>query len=642
MTLIRSAIVAAAALAWTTPALAQRAQESAVAAATDGFGATVGNERVGVYTTSNVRGFSPITAGNRRLEGLYFDLGGNGLSNRLVARSTVRVGLPALVYPFPAPSGIVDYGLRTPTGDAVLSIVAAVPVYGGYQLEIDGRTPLGNGVALAGGLGLASNTYADGRSTEARSLAVIPSLQLGPATVTAFAGLSYTGGDVPAIMVTSGPFTPPIVDPGDFLGQPWIDNKQVSETVGLLASTSVTTGLDLRVVAIQSNSTRERTYTNLFTGVQPDGSAQEIVVSDPRLPARWTSGEAQLSWRLTDGASTHRFIAALKARDKRLEAGGSASVNLGRATIGLLTERPEPVFRYSAPSVNEVTQTSAGLAYIGHLEGGWDLNLGVQRTAYRTRFTTPARVDEKTASPWLYNVTAAWAPTVGLGFYGGVSRGLEESAPAPSSAANRDNAIPASETRQIDAGVRVVLGELRLVVGAFQLERPYYSVGEGNIYEPLGDIRNRGVEISLAGAVTPRLSLIAGLVLSDPRVIGESVDSGRAGPRPVGSSIRLARIDAEYRLPMNALSVTAAVQYSGPVIASTRSFESLGDRQLEIADSAILDLGLRHRLTVDGTPVSLRAQILNVFDTRRLGVASGNAFTTSDTRRFTLQITADF
>ena len=92
-----------------SPAYAQRTQENVITAASDAFGTSIGNETIGLYRESNVRGFSPITAGNRRIEGLYFDLGGNGLTPRWTSRSVVRVGLPSLNYPFPAPSGIVDY-----------------------------------------------------------------------------------------------------------------------------------------------------------------------------------------------------------------------------------------------------------------------------------------------------------------------------------------------------------------------------------------------------------------------------------------------------------------------------------------------------------------------------------------------------
>jgi iron complex outermembrane receptor protein len=370
-----------------SPALAQRSQENALASAVDGFGTTVGNERVGVYTTSSVRGFSPITAGNRRIEGLYFDLGGNGLTNRLIARSTIRVGLPALTYPFPAPSGIVDYDLRRPAGDAVLSAVASVPPYGGFTFEVDGHATLAHGFAIGGGIGAASNIYVDGRRAEARSIAVLPELQLGRGDVLGFIGVSQTGGSVPPIMITNGPVLPPLIDTHRFKSQRWIDNEQLSYTYGALAAAPLLNGLKLRLGAFESRSTRRRTFTDLFTDIQPDGSAIERVVSDPRLPARWTSGEARLIWERNLGSLRSEVVFSLRGRDKRLESGGSDTAVLGPARLGVLTPFPEPAFSYRAPTINHVRQGSIGVDWIGHIAGGIDFNIGAQRADYQSTFT---------------------------------------------------------------------------------------------------------------------------------------------------------------------------------------------------------------------------------------------------------------
>src|SRR5688572_27389819 len=90
---------------------AQRAGDNAVRAADDAFGTSIGNESIGLYSTSQVRGFSPVSAGNVRIEGLFMDRQG-GISQRLVTGSSIRVGLSAQGYAFPAPTGIVDYRLR--------------------------------------------------------------------------------------------------------------------------------------------------------------------------------------------------------------------------------------------------------------------------------------------------------------------------------------------------------------------------------------------------------------------------------------------------------------------------------------------------------------------------------------------------
>jgi iron complex outermembrane receptor protein len=626
-----------------TPAVAQRAAENAVASATDGFGVTVGAERVGVYSTSSVRGFSPITAGNRRIEGLYFDLGGNGLTNRLYNRATVRVGLPALAYPFPAPSGIVDYELRKAGPEAVLSVVAGRPAYGGYTLELDGHAPLAGGrLAVAAGLGLAENTYVDGRDTRARSAAITPTLRLDHSQWTAFLGYAQTAGDVPPILITTGARLPPAFDSGRFYSQPWIDNDQRSRTYGLTGRVEVAEDLTLRLGAFESRSVRRRTYSDLFLNVQADRTAQEVVVSDPRLPARWTSGEARLSWDFEAGGFAQTLHASLRGRDKRLESGGSGQAALGLVRLGALTPVGEPAFTYATPTVNQVRQVTAGLAYIGRWEG-LEMNLGLQKTDYRSRLDRAGRSDRTDASPWLYNATLAYAATDWLGLYGGVTRGLEESAGAPASAANRDDAVPASRTRQYDAGARLVLGQLRLVGGIFQLERPYYSVGAGNLYRPLGEVRNRGVELSLAGPITERLSVVAGLVQMDPRVTGEAFEAGRVGRRPVGATTRSARLDMEYRAPIaEGLSFSLGVQHSGAVVASTGTYADLGGRQLEVAPATTVDIGARYRFEAVGTPMTARVQLLNLFDVRRPTVSSSNAFILPDTRRLTFQLAADF
>ena len=83
-----------------TPALAQRANENAVTSADDAFGTSVGNESIGLYSTDEVRGFSPAAAGNIRIDGLY--LGGIVIGNpRLQAGTTVRVGLSAHAHKHP-------------------------------------------------------------------------------------------------------------------------------------------------------------------------------------------------------------------------------------------------------------------------------------------------------------------------------------------------------------------------------------------------------------------------------------------------------------------------------------------------------------------------------------------------------------
>jgi hypothetical protein len=160
-------------LAFPDSAQAQRANVDVVAAAGDAFGTTIGNEIVGVYNTDLLRGFSPITAGNIRINGLYFDQAGE-LNDRLLDGSTIRVGLTAQTYPFPAPTGIVDYRLRMPGSKRVVSTVAGLSDFFGPYAEMEMKLPVtGDKLGLAAGIGLADEEHADGSNAQIRTAALL-------------------------------------------------------------------------------------------------------------------------------------------------------------------------------------------------------------------------------------------------------------------------------------------------------------------------------------------------------------------------------------------------------------------------------------------------------------------------------------
>src|SRR5690348_9929374 len=125
----------------TGPALAQRANESAASAAEDAFGTSVGNERVGLYNPDSARGFSPVTAGNLRIDGLYIDRPGD-FSQRLMSGSNIRVGLTAQGYPFAAPTGIADYSIRRAGSDAALNASVEFGPSMGGRATFDAQLPL--------------------------------------------------------------------------------------------------------------------------------------------------------------------------------------------------------------------------------------------------------------------------------------------------------------------------------------------------------------------------------------------------------------------------------------------------------------------------------------------------------------------
>src|ERR1700686_5058416 len=65
--------IALMALSPLTAVYAQHASDDPLATANDAFGLTLGLESIGLYGPGGVRGFNPQSAGNVRIDGLYFD-----------------------------------------------------------------------------------------------------------------------------------------------------------------------------------------------------------------------------------------------------------------------------------------------------------------------------------------------------------------------------------------------------------------------------------------------------------------------------------------------------------------------------------------------------------------------------------------
>src|SRR5579863_7088422 len=118
-------------------AMAQHASDNPVVSAEDAFGLSIGLESTGLYNPGGIRGFNPQTAGNARIDGLYFDQQA-GLTERVIEGSAIRVGISEIGYAFPAPTGIVDYDLRHATdGKPTATIIAESGPFDDEGISID-------------------------------------------------------------------------------------------------------------------------------------------------------------------------------------------------------------------------------------------------------------------------------------------------------------------------------------------------------------------------------------------------------------------------------------------------------------------------------------------------------------------------
>lgn len=619
-------------------ALAQRVNDNAVAGAEDAFGVSIGNERVGLYSSTEVRGFSPITAGNIRLEGLYIDRPA-AFTDRLVAGNVVRVGLAAQNYLFPAPTGVVDYRVR-PTGDRpLLSVMGGYGPMGGGRLELDGQAPLAPRLGLVAGAAVFRDEYASGSDADLASYAV--ALRWRPRenslVLPFWSRVDTWDREATPIYLAAPGVVPPKVARRRDMGPGWADYRNVATNYGVLGRTVLPGEVRLAAGVFRSDNDIRENHAHVLSDVRADGSARRRITRDPAQGLASTSGEIRLSRAFAEGPRIHDVHLSIRARERTGRYGGGASVDYGVATLSGVLDAAEPVFALGPLTRERVEQRTFGVAYDGRWRDRGSVSLGLQRTDYRKVVERPGAALAVTDDPaWLYNAAVSWILTPRLALYASATRGLEESGLAPDSAANRTQALPAILTDQWDLGLRWLLPrDIRLVAGAFEVKKPYFAPDEANVFREQGAVRHRGLEISATGSPIDGLSLVAGAVLMKPRVSGSPVAEGRLGDRPVGQAARTLTLSGTWNLPLDGLALTFAANHHG-----SRPADQLNLTRTRAA--TLVDLGFRYRFDIGETPALLRLQVTNVANTFDWKIVSSGAFEVNAPRTATLFLTMDF
>lgn len=620
-----------------SPVAAQRSNENAVRSADDAFGTSVGSERVGLYSASSARGFSPIQAGNVRIEGLYFDYQAD-LQERLVSGSTIRVGLSAQSYPFPAPTGIADFSLRKAGDEAVLSGVIGYGPFGGARVELDAQVPVTATLNVAAGVGVSSEELFYGGRRRVLTAAVIPRWRpRRNVEIIPFWSLTDVRGQEPQpIIFTAGPFLPPRIPRRKYFGQPWAEGRSRGVNYGVVSTVGLSESWTIRAGAFRSILDTPTSFSDLARNTSADGVADRFLIAEADRRFESTSGEIRVSRKFEEGDRRHIIHLAGRGREQRRRYGGGQSLFLGRARIDERIEAQERVFTYGPQTGETVRQLTAGLGYEGRWRRRGELSLGLQTTRYSKEAQRPVGpLTTSKSSPILMNGTLSVYATQDLVLYAGYAKGLEETAVAPEIARNKDEAPPATITRQMDGGLRYAISDrLRLVAGLFDVRKPYYALDDTLLFSRLGTVRHRGVELSLSGQLGSRINIVAGTVFLDARVSGEAVDRGLVGKRPVNAIGRFSSAAIEYRPPwVKGLSFDLAYESTSRKTANRQNTVFVPARY-------VVSPGMRYRFTIGGTPASLRAQVASINNVYGYNIF-GEGVYYNFPRRFILTLAAD-
>jgi iron complex outermembrane receptor protein len=617
-----------------------------VASANDAFGLILGLESIGIYSPGGVRGFNPQTAGNVRIDGLYFDQQGL-LSNRVVEGSTIRVGISEVGYAFPAPTGIVDYDLRhAGNGTPGATIVASAGPFEARGMSVDGILPSPSSqLQLPVGASYQVSTQTPIGGTNPGYTSTIANVgatpQWKPNDQLTFRGIfdwtNTTQAKTLPIIFTAGDYLPPET-PRGYFGQNWAEGRSLAENYGGIVTAQLSSRWSLATGVFRSIADTPVSYADLYLNTRPDGAAEQVVVGNPDQRTSSTSGESRLTGHFGTGAWRQDIVVLARGRDTLALYGGSDVVDVGPALIDQGVQVPEPLFTYSALTHDHTELWSTGLAYRAEWQGRGDFAAGIQRESYDKDVNSPALPEARlTDHPLRAYGSAALTLTDRVTGYAGYTQGLEDSGVAPSTAANRGTILPDARTWQMDTGVRVSLTpQLKLIAGLFEIKKPYFDFDASNVDRELGMQRATGLEMSVSGEVIKNLNVAAGALLGEVKIIGPNLAAEGVGSFAFGQPRVLSTINVDYKIPTRtALSADLTIYHFGTAPAS------VNDATQNPALTQ-LSLGGRYRFTMLGTPATLRVQAQNLTNAYYWNMAFSPGFSQFQPRGYFGYLTADF
>ena len=395
-------------------------------------------------------------------------------------------------------------------------------------------------------------------------------------------------------MLTAGGVLPPKIRREHYYGQEWSTNEGEVLNYGVIGALRFG-AWTARLGAFESVFSPDAQFAELFTDIDANRNANEIVVAFPDSRYASRSGELRLSRLFEEGPRRHTLQFAARGRLQKRRYGGEDVIDVGSVHSAWDATSRGRMFVFGEQSHDEVKQQTFGAAYELQWADVGEMSVGLQKTSYSKSVETPTAVlPESRSEPWLKYATATVNATERLAIYASYTEGLEESPVAPNNALNRNVAAPALQTEQYDAGVRwAAFANMKLIAGVFNVEKPYFDVDAAGFFTELGTVEHRGVELSLAGDPLDNLTVILGTRWLDATVSGPTVDAGLIGEKPVGTARQYSLATADFRLGGTGASLDATVEHITSQVANS-------ENTIEVPSRAVLHVGGRYRFKLFG------------------------------------------
>ncbi|WP_051237618.1 TonB-dependent receptor [Ottowia thiooxydans] len=263
----------------------------------------------------------------------------------------------------------------------------------------------------------------------------------------------------------------------------------------------------------------------------------------------------------------------------------------------------------------------------------------VKNTSISTTGVSTVSYDKSALSPsaaLLFKVSPQFS------VYGSYIQGLTQGSTAPATAANANEVLAPTKTKQYEIGAKYDFGRFAATAALFQISRPStYTDPVTNIFAANGEQQNRGLELNVFGEAQRGLRLMGGLTYLDATLQKQLLGRNN-GNQVTGVPKIVARLAAEYDVPgAPGLTLTGLINYASKRYATA-------DNRLALSPYTTVNIGTRYATKVAGHAVVLRAGIDNLTNKAYWGGSwggsgdSGLSGGLGAPRTFALSATVDF
>ncbi len=265
----------------------------------------------------------------------------------------------------------------------------------------------------------------------------------------------------------------------------------------------------------------------------------------------------------------------------------------------------------------------------------WSALVGLNYTTVETKNfnlsgDTTSKYDKSELTP---TVSLIFKPLEDLTTYVTYMEGLSKGSTVPDNAVEYNDAgkiLDPYISYQYEVGAKYAVSESLLLSSAlFRIEKANTlneRASNGKITVSQDGLQiHQGLELVATGKITDNLTVMAGGTLMDLK-IDKATDKKLEGKKPTGVSSLLAKLYAEYNIPMlQGLTLTGGAYHSGSMYKDSANLQ-------KIDSYTIYDAGVRYKTKIDKYPTTFNLNVANLTDkdywatTYSLGIPRNIAF----------------